>query len=742
MINLNNYLAKPDKTVREHTDELIESAKILYNYGYITEKDYKLLELTCEYHDYGKINHNFQTRVKSRGKIKFDSEKEVSHNVLSLTLIEKEKFKSEEDYIKTCYAILNHHHHTNNYKEMEKRELMKDFSSEFGGKLLKRKPQKQIKEQEKNIDSHILKGLLHKCDYSASGNFIIEYPNNFLEDSLENLNYNWNELQEFCIENRDENLIVVANTGMGKTEAGLLWIGNNKGFFILPLRTAINSIYKRIREGIVKENLEERVALMHSDTLSLYLKEAVTEKEKMIEYAKRGKQFNMPLSISTLDQIFNFVYKYNVFELKLATLSYSKLVIDEIQAYSPDLLAYLVYGLEMINKVGGKFAILTATLPPFVRDLIEENIGKVKSAKFTKGEDRHHIKIIEEKIDVELIRNHYKEKGGKILIICNTVKESQRVYDELREEFENELNVLHSKFIKRDRSKKEKDIEEFGKTESSKFYSKDVKVVKGNKNGIWIATSVVEASLDIDFDFLFTELNDLNGLFQRLGRVNRKGKKREMLTNPNVYLFTEIEDGLFIRGSGENKKGIIDRKIYELSKEAIINQKNGVLSENRKVELIEEYLTTEKIKSSSFFISYNEMKSYIENLYLGEKTLKETQKMFRNIGTYNAIPKEIYNENREILEEKEKICNKIFEKDETLTDEENKKRREEFILEQKEAREEIYSYTLSVRLYDLNKTGKVVSDGFEEIPVIECNYSVERGFERIKEEGQKEDNFF
>lgn len=41
----------------------------------------------------------------------------------------------------------------------------------------------------------------------------------------------WNKLQEFMIKNRNQNTIVVAQTGMGKTEAGLLWIGNNKGFY-------------------------------------------------------------------------------------------------------------------------------------------------------------------------------------------------------------------------------------------------------------------------------------------------------------------------------------------------------------------------------------------------------------------------------------------------------------------------------------------------------------------------------
>ncbi|MCS4480935.1 hypothetical protein JQ035_14685 [Clostridium botulinum] len=44
----------------------------------------------------------------------------------------------------------------------------------------------------------------------------------------------WNELQNFCIENKDENIIAVAQTGMGKTEAGLLWIGDTKGFLYYP----------------------------------------------------------------------------------------------------------------------------------------------------------------------------------------------------------------------------------------------------------------------------------------------------------------------------------------------------------------------------------------------------------------------------------------------------------------------------------------------------------------------------
>ena len=513
---------------------------------------------------------------------------------------------------------------------------------------------------------------------------------------------------------------------MGKTEAGLLWIGDNKGFFILPLKTAINAIFDRVKNKIIQnEKIEERISLLHSDTTSYYLKESTVEEDKVIEYTNKGKQFSLPLTISTLDQIFNFVYKYNGFELKLATLSYSKIVIDEIQAYSPDLLAYLVYGLEKITEVGGKFAILTATLPPFIKDYLNKNIKEIKFEKFTKGKDRHHLKVFEESLNVEFISNFYKEKGGKVLIICNTVKKSQEVFDLLNKTYNIEnVELLHAKFTKNDRNEKEDNILAFGDTE-----------YKGNK--IWVATSVVEASLDIDFDYLFTELNDLNGFFQRLGRVNRKGEKDAMLSEPNAFLFTEIDRNLL--KSPDSKRGFIDQKIYELSKEALRGF-DGVLSEDKKVELIDEWLTTDKIKGSSFEKRYDDVKKYIDSLYIGEKSLDDVKKMFRDISSYNVIPKSVYEENKVVIVENRDILNEEFEKNPNLSDEENKENREKFYLKKVKARNNIFDFTVSVGLYDLNRVDKIIWKNGE-IEITECNYSKDRGFQRIRAEKNKEETY-
>ncbi|MFT4451828.1 CRISPR-associated helicase Cas3' [Parvimonas sp. G1425] len=751
-------LAKPDETIEEHTENLLKSLELLISLNYVDTEDSKILERAIIYHDVGKSDFLFTERLKNNTK--FDKFKEVPHNILSYYMMYIELNNFSNSFLNennlASYAIFNHHHYIDNFEYItceDNRKLILERLLNIYSNLDKKQIEKldsnlgNIEDlyEENQMDFIKILGLLNKCDYSASAHIPAEFYPNFLENGLDNLlntwkkeddKANWNELQNFCKENKKENLIVIAQTGMGKTEAGLHWIGDTKGFFVLPLKTAINSIYNRIINNICNgEEIEEKVALLHSDTLNMYLENFDGEdNDKILSYYENSKKFSIPLNITTPDQIFDFVFRSKGFEFKNAMMSYSKVVIDEIQAYSPELLATLIRGIQDIIEIGGKVCIITATFPPFIKDLLltenldylneQEQKYKFITKEFTNDMKRHNLKILEDELNAEYICNHYVKndsKSKKYLVVCNTIKKSQEVFADLKQKGLENVNILHSKFIKKERNEKENKIIEVGKTENI-----------GNE--IWISTQIVEASLDIDFDLLFTELSDLNGLFQRLGRVNRKGKKE--VNDYNCYVFTEINKNL-LKDNKDSKKGFIYKEIYDLSKEAIKQKGDGILTEKDKQNLIKEFFTFEKIKKSSKFLEeYKERYNYI-NISLRERGIENKDKQtFRDIISFNVFPVDI---ERGLLNENEinSILNELKDIKSKLLCSKSEDEKIELKLEFTKKLDELMKYTVSVGLYDTKylKEKIEISKNINLYKVY-CKYD-EKGFIRLTSEEGK-----
>ena len=779
----NIYYAKPDKTLAQHNEELHIQKKKLIDLGYINDnKIIELLEYSIEFHDIGKINSEFQVRVKENKK--FDISKEVAHNILSIHFIDKKDYDDKNDYESIAYAVFYHHRFGNGDNDSIRadentKKIIENLLSKLEEKGIKviKKISPSLKLPNLHTDRNIkLLGLLMKCDHSASGGYEIEYPNDFLEDALNNLlnefkekdkSADWNNMQKFCKENSNKNIIAIADTGMGKTEGGFLWGGNNKIFFVLPLRTAINAMYKRFNEVIIKgENKEERVGLLHSNSLEYYLnnkKELVIddkdEKEMdILEYNKRGKHLSLPVTICTPDQIFNFILKYKGYESKLATLSYSKIILDEMQMYDASLLAAVIFGITKIIEMGGKIAIVTATFPPIIeyflnKYLMKDNKNVIKDLdktdkvveepifikkKFTNNEKiRHNIVLIDDEIGIEQIlwqfRKNRKEnkKSNKILVICNTIKKAQEIYLKLKEhdDLKDKINMLHSNFIREDRENKEKEILDFGKTEF-------------DGEGIWISTSLVEASLDIDFDYLFTELQDLNSLFQRFGRCNRKGKKS--VDEANCFIYLKIEDKYL--KEKESRYGFIDKDIYENSKKGLENyckviSKDEIenfenynelfknyskqINEGDKIKLIEENLSFENLKESPFVEEFENAYKKYQRILNSDENSQDALKL-RDIQSVTVIPYNIYEENEENIKE---LIKKIEDKNLSLE-------------ERQKAKTELLKKTLSIQYYQLSKYISEILKGkadankyksesinkFEKITVMEADYDKELGF--------------
>lgn len=734
-------MAKPDETLFDHTMSLLECLdefKI-----HLTDDEFELLRYCCIYHDIGKMNSFFQERVSSEIKLKFDPTKEIGHNILSFLFVfnNTADIPINKDYLNLLFnIILNHHHYVNNISELDRKDNLGiiNYKNTFGNQecLTPNRRKKSTLEQllhKPTIRQAVLKGFFHKCDYSASAHSKAEIKNDGLINRLNNKGYEWNDMQKFAMSNFGNNIIIVGSTGMGKTEASLLWQGEGKAFYVLPVRTAINAMYKRIIEDFYANDYTKQVGLLHSDTKNIYLKDEEVESiDSFWEYYELTRNRALPLTICTPDQIFRFVFKYPGYEADLATFSYSRIIIDEIQAYSPELLAVLIYGLQLINKAGGKFAITTATFPPIIREWLDyekdengnriENKINLAEQQFLKKQVRHKVRLIDDYINAEEIVDFYNKNidlhSLKILVVVNTVTSAQNLYLHLSKQIGKEnVKLLHSKFTVEDRKNLEYEIIEDGKYEN-------------NKHIIWIATQVVEASLDLDFDFLFTEFAELSSLFQRMGRCNRKGLK--CIRVPNIYVYEKIAGGLLCRdkaGYGTEKKGFIYYSLYELGKAALhkwkLQTSSSEMSEEDKICMINEFYNREKICEIEKNSSYS---SYIKDYYDRYDRLteisgmdiqdSEMQDSFRTIVSINAVPYDVYMNNFDLISS---IENEILAKRAEIRKSNDKAAREKLKTDVLKLKDEIINFTLSVEPYKADLK-QYILDKWEKVYITRDSY--------------------
>lgn len=730
--------SNPKEDIQTHTNNLLKNLDLLQKLYPNLSVDWDLLRWACVYHDMGKLNYKFQERIKN-GK---HFANEIPHGLLSLAFIDYKELKKMEfgkKDIKLLFQAVAYHHD----RKMPTQNA--DIEEEFAGlraplerfeyaKLPQKFLAEEIDQRYFSVNERfyeeqgdlffrfiMLEGLLNRLDYAASAHIPVENPNDFLAEAMDGLmgrwrksneEVRWNELQNYMQTRTDKNVIVIAQTGMGKTEAGLLWLGNDKGFFTLPLKSAINAIYQRITKEIVLEKKDERVGMLHSDTFIRYLEQSEFEsKDKQNEkdedlsldvYYTKTRQLSLPLTICTLDQLFSFVFRYRGFEQKLATLSYAKVIVDEVQMYSPELMAYLVLGLHYITSLGGKFAILTATLPTFFIDLLREQEIQFEPPRvFTDDRIRHSLKVLNKEINAEDIVSFSQKYGGKkILVICNTVKSAVSMYHQLKEKMGGEkqqVYLLHSCFTKADRAEKEKNILQMGQRNST-------------ESGIWITTQIVEASLDIDFDLLFTELSDLNGLFQRMGRCYRK---RELDLQYNCFVFT---------GGDKRCSGVgafIDKEIHRLSKEALLHV-DGVIGEDQKVAMVEALYTKEKLPE--YYSAITDLIRYVQSHQAYELDRKEASKRFRTIDTISVIP-------RKVFEEHEAEINGAISELQAAYSGVDKVQAK---IQKAKARSRISDQTVDISTYLVRniQTRPIRINDYEQILIAECGYNGEEGIIR------------
>ena len=670
--------------------------------------------------------------------------KEIPHGILSCSFLNIDELEDRfgTDYTEAVVSAV-YNHHQRDFSDIKNKDIkevvnkdLKKYADMYDKNLQCDSFSIQMNVIKEGVDNDyefwlkfiVIKGMLNKMDYAASvcvynkEKRIYEFGINKddfemkADNSCEKVitkfkqkKYELKDCQKFMKDNKDKNIIVVASTGIGKTEGALLWAGDSKTFYTLPIKVSINAIYERIKTQNYYD--KEKITILHSDAVSELMKEDSDFEDAMEKYGK-SKKLSYPFTVCTIDQLFYFVFKSLGTEIFPATLKYSKIIIDEIQSYTPEITAFILYGLKVINDLGGQFCIMTATLPPIIKELMErENIKFETPKTFIKKDEngnsikRHFIKFIEFKDEEEKDFNYNeilkKAKNNKVLIICNTVKRSQDVYIKLKEQNEEnvEINLLHSRFIFRDRKLKEEKIQDFASTKEEK---------RNNDAGIWISTQIVEASLDIDFDILYTDMCSADSLLQRMGRCYRD------------RVYTEYEPNIFIYDTKVGVGTVYDKDIFKFSVEHIQEYNNKIFTEEDKQDYINKVYDIEKLKNidneNSYYKTIKKNIKDLEIFPIGGIDKGTAEEQFRNIQNITVIPRIFYNE----LNKKN-----IFQKYE-----------EAFGEDKIDIIDEIMDYTLSAPLYFEKYCIKEIKNkGLEHIFISNLKYDKELGL--IKELDEK-----
>lgn len=473
-----------------------------------------------------------------------------------------------------------------------------------------------------------LRGLMIACDHLASGGRD-EVKDGLTTEQIKNtilsVKSNGKPINLYPYQKRimevNGSAFLSAPTGSGKTEASLLWASANQKlgrriFYVLPYTASINAMSKRLSDSFGEEN----VGVLHGKA-SYFIYQTMLDREytptEAATFAKETqgltKKLYRPLKILTPFQILRNFFGVRGWESKMAEMNEGLFILDEIHVYDSHTTALILGTIRHLAKLNAKFLFLSATFPSFLKRKIEEILPDIQHIFLDESKEkdrellhtpRHRVKKLEGEITSHLDKIYVDLQAGKrVLVVCNTVKRAQAIYQNLFETVPNSV-MLHGRFILRDRERIEKELD---------------------KVQLLVGTQAVEVSLDLDFDVLYTEPAAIDALVQRFGRVNRKGLKGIV----PVYVCTKGSE--------------VDRYFYDIdriNKTLETIKEDEELSQIRVAQLVEDvYSEGYNAKEQDLFdeVSRN-FESLVENLYPFDDSKEGKDLFYKLIKSIEVIP--------------------------------------------------------------------------------------------------------
>ncbi|MGB5989736.1 MAG: CRISPR-associated helicase Cas3' [Marinifilaceae bacterium] len=320
--------------------------------------------------------------------------------------------------------------------------------------------------------------------------------------------------------------MVVACTGAGKTDY-LFRRCNTRVFYTLPFQASINAMYRRVKLDLLKDNPNLDIRLLHASS-------SIEVKGKSIEEKVLQEHVGSSVKILTPHQIASIIFGTKGFEAMALDIKGCDVILDEIHTYTEITRAIVLKIVEVLNVLSCRIHIGTATMPSILYNRIIDILGKdnvleVKLEDKKLNEfDRHIINKIDSWEESTSLIQDNLTKNNKILIVCNRIKDAQEQYFDLKEQYPDiPILLLHSRFKRRDRNEKERELMVLNASEDA---------------CIVVSTQVVEVSLDISFDVMITQAAPLDALIQRFGRVNRKRNEDTIGKYKPIYILAPPDD--------------------------------------------------------------------------------------------------------------------------------------------------------------------------------------------------------
>lgn len=394
------------------------------------------------------------------------------------------------------------------------------------------------------------------------------------------------KLQEICsnieIANHKPNLTIIeAPTGEGKTEAALhlaqriMKKKNSNGIYVaMPTQATSKGLFDRFEEfcrnidkmqqpniklihgGVI---LEELIKKYEAKSADIYTDNS--ENERFSWFTKKKRSLLATYGVGTVDQTFFSVLAVKHFFLRLYALAGKVLIFDEVHAYDFYMSEIFYRLLEHLKANNTDVVILSATLPTAFKKklasawnpdisfeptddypVISHSTNEIMEYNFVANSSRQlEVKFIAdgtENLSNEALFAY--NSGARVAVICNSVDRAQKTYSTIKnniknqtEKSDNAVVLLHSRFTKQHRQEIEQNV-------LSRFGKKTHDV----SPAIVVATQIIEQSLDIDFDYMISEISPVDLLIQRAGRLHRHDWKKRPpgFDKPILTIATPPED--------------------------------------------------------------------------------------------------------------------------------------------------------------------------------------------------------